>query len=156
MDIDWKHLATTEGYRSLKSAYVHDVQEASKQKHPMREKLELLNKFNWVINRAKHYSHHTGKTIEEVLNEWESKRNYWWLNYYQDGCQPKFRTRNIKPLGVNGMRKQYKKMYRHDPAKARERMKAYLAYETKNSPKKEKPRWTMQRKRRYRVCKSVT
>ena len=26
MKIDWKYVATTEGYKSLKAAYVHDVQ----------------------------------------------------------------------------------------------------------------------------------
>ena len=34
--INWKHLATTTGYRSLKATYIRDVQESAKQKHPMR------------------------------------------------------------------------------------------------------------------------
>ena len=113
--IDWKHLATTTGYKSLKVAYVNDVQKAAKQKHPMRRKSEFLHKFQWVINRAKHYAHNTGKSIDIILNEWEEKRDYWWLNYYQDCRQPKFHSNSKKPMGINGIRKHYKETYRHDP-----------------------------------------
>lgn len=95
--INWKHLATTKGYKSLKAAYIHDVRDAVARKQKfgraMRDKAEFLKLFNWVINRAKHYSHHTGKPIDIILNEWEEKRTYWWLNFYQDCRQPKFRIK---------------------------------------------------------------
>jgi hypothetical protein len=102
MKINWKHLATTPGYRSLKAAYIRDVQKATRSARPMRDKTEFLKKFIWVIGRAKHYAQHFEVPIAIILNEWESKRNYWWLNYYQECNQPKFHTHNRytrKPRG---------------------------------------------------------
>lgn len=143
--IDWKHLATTTGYRSLKTAYINDVQKAAKQKHPMRNKSEFLRTFQWVINRAKHYAYHTGKSIEVILNEWEEKRDYWWLGYYQDSNQPRFHSNSKMVMGSRGMRKHYKHSYRHDPARGAERLKDFM---TKDKSKKTKPRWDMRRKKR--------
>ena len=148
MKIDWKHLATTSGYKSLKATYVRDVRYASRQKRPMRDKAEYLRQFQWVINRAKHYANHTGKSIETILNEWEAKRDYGWLNYYQDGRQPKFHSGGKKNMGIRGIRKYYKKVYSHDPTRIRERIQSFLIYESKGKPKKEKPRWSMPRKKR--------
>lgn len=121
MKIDWKHLATTTGYKSLKKAYIHDVKDAAKQKHPMRRKAEFIRHFQWVIGRASHYAHHTGKSIEYVLDGWEFKRDYWWLNYYQDCKQPKFHSKSLKTPAM---------------------------FVKKIEPKKEKPRWPMARKKR--------
>jgi hypothetical protein len=94
MKIDWKHLATTPGYKSLKAAYIRDVQEAEAyrnrfERKPMREKEEFLHKFIWVIARAKHYAHYYNTSVETILKMWEDKRTYWWLNYYQDCNMPK-------------------------------------------------------------------
>jgi hypothetical protein len=103
MKIDWKYLAATPGYKSLKAAYIEDVKKASKQSRPMRCKDDFLSKFQWVINRAKHYAYHTGRSVESILNEWEDTRNYWWLNYYQNSHQPKFHSGSVKALGTNGL-----------------------------------------------------
>lgn len=92
MKIDWKHLATMPGYRSLKAAYIRDVQTATRSARPMRDKAEFLHKFIWVISRAKHYAQHFQVPIENVLDNWELNRDYWWLNYYQEARQPKFYT----------------------------------------------------------------
>lgn len=144
MKIDWKHLASTTGYKSLKAAYIKDVQEASKRSRSMRKKDEFLELFNWVICRAKHYAHHTGKTIEQILDEWESKRTYWWLNYYQDCRQPKFKTGSVKAMGVNGLRKYYKRQG-YDP----ETIKSLLQKFNKEAKsRKAKLRWPMRRKKR--------
>jgi hypothetical protein len=94
MKIDWKHVATTPGYKSLKAAYIRDVQEAETYRNrfgrrPMREKEEFLHKFIWVIARAKHYAYKYERPIESILDHWEEKRTYWWLNFYQDCNQPK-------------------------------------------------------------------
>ena len=83
MKIDWKKVSQSPGYRSLKAAYVHDIQKG------YRSKSELLKHFKWVISRATYYAHHTNSSIEEILNQWEANRNYWWLNYYQECNQPK-------------------------------------------------------------------
>lgn len=103
MKINWKSFATSSGYKSLKTAYIHDVKKASEAHSPMRDKQEFLRKFRWVIDRAKHYAQRLNKPIEEVLNEWESKRNYWWINYYQECSQPKIlsnKAHNVKPMGA--------------------------------------------------------
>ena len=105
MNIDWKHLATTSGYQSLKAAYTEEVKEAEREKvrfnrRPRREKEEFLKLFNWVISRAKHYAHHKNIPIEIILNEWEEKRGYWWLNFYQECNQPKITPRALKQRGT--------------------------------------------------------
>ena len=100
MKIDWKAVAQSPGYRSLKAAYTHDTQKAGQHTRPMRDKAEFYSKFQWVIGRAKHYAERQGRSLEDVLNDWEAKRNYWWLNYYQEGQQPKLpsgKSRNVRP-----------------------------------------------------------
>lgn len=99
MKIDWKALAQSPGYRSLKAAYTRDVHKAGQETHPMRKKAEFLKLFTWVIARAQHYAIRQNRPIEEVLNEWEAKRDYWWLNFYGEGRQPKLpsgKPRNVK------------------------------------------------------------
>lgn len=145
MKINWKQVAQSPGYKSLKAAYIKDVKESASRKNPMRGKAEYLELFNWVINRAKYYAHHTGMSIEDVLLGWESKRNYWWLNYYQEGNQPKLRSDAIKPKGIRGLRKSYKEMAGwYNPGRLR---KVLQELSIKKS-KKEKPRWSMARKKR--------
>lgn len=84
--MNWKYIAQTKGYKSLKAAYIEDVQKSSS----TRSKVELLNHFNWVINRAKHYAYREKCSLEVILNAWEQARNYWWLNFYQNSNQPKY------------------------------------------------------------------
>ena len=144
MNIDWKKLATTVGYKSLKAAYIDDIQKAAGRRHPMRSREEFLRLFQWVISRAKHYSHHTGESVEAILNKWEGARNYWWLNFYQDCRQPKFCSGAMKKLGTAGFRKQLKKSGR-SPAGIKESMQRFTNTEKSN---KTKPRWPMARKKR--------
>lgn len=94
IDMNWKHIAQSEGYRSLKASYIKDVQTSRS-----RSKHELLKHFNWVINRAKHYAYHKQIPIEQILLVWEHERgSNWWLSYYQNSQQSKFYTsNNIKP-----------------------------------------------------------
>lgn len=99
MKINWKKVAASPGYKSLKAAYIKDVQEFQQYEgrfgqKPMRDKEDFLRKFKWVIGRAMHYAYATESSIEFILNHWEEKRNYWWLNYYQDSHQPKYYTHN--------------------------------------------------------------
>ena len=42
----------------------------------------------WAIKRAEYYAEKTDQTPEEVLRGWESNRNYWYMNYYQEANQP--------------------------------------------------------------------
>lgn len=147
MKIDWKYLATTPGYKSLKAAYIHDIRDAAKQKHPMREKTELLKKFNWVINRAKHHAYIKGVPISTILDFWEANRSYCWLNYYQDCAQPKLYTKKLKPMGIKGIRKSYKTAWYFDPAKTKMRVMEAIQHQQKEASIRTKPRWPKWRKR---------
>lgn len=112
---------------SLKAAYIYDVRKAAEEEHPMRSKAVFLKHFYWVIGRAQSYSIGIGVSIATILNEWEAGRDYWWLNYYQPRRQPKFHSNILK-------------------------FKPYV-----KKQEKDKPRWTMARKKRVRrICKSVT
>lgn len=138
MKIDWKHLATTEGYKSLKAAYIRDIQMTLGKRMVIRskgEKDEAFKLFQWVIGRAKHYSCHTGNPVSEILTEWEKKRTYAWVNYYQDGRQSKFHPSSIKQKGLIGT------------PEYTDKTRKYMALMNKESITK-KPRWTMARKKR--------
>ncbi len=56
---------------------------------------QYCNKYKWILDRAKHYSEKTGKTVEEVLEIWETDRGYWYMNYYQDNNMPLLNSENI-------------------------------------------------------------
>lgn len=45
-------------------------------------------KLQWIINRAKQYAMHLNTTYEEVIEKWEEKRDYWYMNFYQECNQP--------------------------------------------------------------------
>lgn len=49
---------------------------------------KYCNKFKWAIDRAKAYGEALGLNWEDVLNSWESDRNYWYMSYYQECNQP--------------------------------------------------------------------
>ena len=54
------------------------------------------DKFAWVINRAKHYAEKTGLAWEDILDSWENRRDYWYMNYYQDCEQPEIKEENVR------------------------------------------------------------
>lgn len=155
MKVDWKYVSKTTGYLSLKAAYVHDVQESEKNKrrfgHAMRNKPEFLRLFNWVISRAKHYAQIQNVTIDVILNEWENKRNYWWLNYYGDSRQPKSHSGSMKSMGLNGIRKEYHggrwQIGHHTEQENKNRVCEYIMREQKNHSTKTKPRWKSWRRK---------
>lgn len=138
MKIDWKHLASTAGYKSLMAAVTKDVQSASRRRErgniPMRDKKEFMTKFRWAICRATHYSQHTGKPVHKILTEWESKRDYWWLNFYSDHNLPKLSKNNsLKPLGIRGARKYYHKGHFGNP---KEKMVMFIRTQINSSKKR--------------------
>ena len=57
---------------------------------------KYCDKFKWVIDRAKHYGEKTGIPWEDILDSWESHRDYWYMNYYQDCNQPTISTANVR------------------------------------------------------------
>lgn len=78
-----------EGYRKLWASLEHDEERGYKT-HDYREKVA------WVIERAKHYAEKTGLTPEAILDAWEGRRNYWYMNYYQESNQPEIKGDKVR------------------------------------------------------------
>lgn len=78
-----------EGYKKLLAAVERD-EARSPNFHNYRGKLE------WVLARANHYAEATGLNPADVLNAWESGRDYWYMNYYQDSQQPKIEGDSVR------------------------------------------------------------
>jgi hypothetical protein len=151
VSINWKQVAASPGYKSLKAAYVRDVQKSGTYRSrfgtkPLREKEEFLKLFNWVIARAKHYAHHLQCPIEDVLNKWEEGRgNHWWLNYYQNCHQPKFHGDKLKYPGVVSERKRLKQQ---SLSRRYKRLAILRALQSARPKRTKKPRWSVDRKKR--------
>jgi hypothetical protein len=79
-----------EGYRKLLNAVECDEQKG--RFHDYRGKLE------WVVSRAKHYAEMTGLGVEKILDAWESRRNYWYMNFYQECNQPLIKDGKVRVL----------------------------------------------------------
>lgn len=80
-----------EGYKQLLQDVEKDEGPAGKcRDHDYRGKL------NWVVARAKHYAEKTGLSAAEILNAWESKRDYWYMNYYQEVNQPEIKDGRVR------------------------------------------------------------
>lgn len=140
--IDWKKVAASPGYRSLKAAYQRELDKIDKERQrghrPMRDKAEFLARFNWIICRAKHYSHRLNKPIEDVLNEWENRRSGWWFGYYGNNIA-RIHSNSLKPMGINGTRKACKNYYGKSSVSVRDRIRNFIRY---NTPKRtKKARW---------------
>lgn len=101
------NLSQCEGYLKLKEAVLKDQREAPGF-HDYEKKL------NWIIERAEHYAEKTGIAAEDILNAWEQKRGYWYMNYYQDCNQPLIKDERVRifdstddllqSIGKNGFR----------------------------------------------------
>ena len=83
------------GYDKLKAAVDKDCKKDGGTIHPEgcvacggKCFHKYCDKFKWVIDRAKAYGEATGLNWEDVLDGWETDRNYWYMNYYQDCNQP--------------------------------------------------------------------
>jgi len=57
---------------------------------------DYCNKFKWVIDRAKHYGEKLGLNWEDVLDSWETDRDYWYMNYYQNSNQPEIKGDKVR------------------------------------------------------------
>lgn len=73
------------GYKKLLEAVEKDGH-----RNDYREKLA------WVVDRAKHYAEKTGLDAADILNAWEGRRNYWYMNYYQECNQPKIANETVR------------------------------------------------------------
>lgn len=77
------------GYKSLLAAVEQDECE-SPGSHDYRGKLK------WALDRAQHYADKTGLDASEILNMWEKKRDYWYMNFYQECNQPEIKDDNVR------------------------------------------------------------
>jgi hypothetical protein len=150
MKIDWKYVATTRGYKSLKAAYITTVQNGRN----FKNKKELLNDFNKIISRAKYHANLYDITIDKVLDAWEDKRDYNWRSFYSDHNNKLFKKiLNIKlhPQGVKGYKKYLKRWAMHNKSNIKKHICEYIQRKHKNNlseKRKKKPRWTTEYKKR--------
>ena len=84
-----------DGYRKLVASVEND-EKKSPGFHDYRAKLD------WVIKRVEHYAESTGLPPEAILDAWESKRDYWYMNYYQDACQPVISPGKVRVFDSTG------------------------------------------------------
>lgn len=77
------------GYKKLLAAVQHDEQK-SPGFHDYRGKLD------WAKARAEHYAEKTGLSATDILNAWEDRRDYWYMNYYQESNQPEIKGDKVR------------------------------------------------------------
>jgi hypothetical protein len=135
MKINWKALAKEPGYISLRFAYTDCIAYRGKWGDG---KDKYRKAFDKIISKAKNHAHKTGKTIAEVLNAWEAKRDYNWESYYSSFNMGKMHSGVLKPRGPNGARK-YRKQW--------SRGKVVKVCPTPPNKSRDKPRWTMAQKK---------
>lgn len=141
MNINWKIIAQSPGYKSLQAKYVEDVQAANSKRQlgrrPMRDKEEFRKQFNKIINRAINHAYHLNTTVDAILNEWESKRTCWWMNYNLPS--PLGRDHPcVKPPTKKYWWRQEKARY---SKRRKKQMYARRAQLLGTESKREKPRW---------------
>lgn len=139
MVYDWKAISQSPGYKSLKAAYMQDIQKKR------RNKQECRHLFRRVIGLAKNHSVRTGKSVEDILTAWEAERDYWWVNFYSA-----FRRQKLpsgKPSNVHNMSvaTYLKTLPPEARRKTRERDKAYEVKRRREAAGKP-ARWTAGRK----------
>lgn len=80
------------GFDSLLDSIQKDIDESEerkkKQGYYFRAPKEYLDKFQWILDRAKNYGDKLGLKWEDILSSWDKGRKYWYMNYYQDCNQP--------------------------------------------------------------------
>lgn len=62
---------------------------------------ERMKKLAWAVERAKHYEKKTGVPAGEILTMWESRRDYWYMNFYQDANQPLLEGDSVRVFETN-------------------------------------------------------
>lgn len=152
MKINWKEVAKSPGYLSLKKTIADEWNRCNGYSRAGDSRYKPL--FRWVIARATHYAHYYNEPLQDVLNEWEELRTYSFLNYYSEQNFPKQirDRRKFIPKGIKGIIKFYRTddWYKNDVIGQRVRIKTEIERHRKGMAKlnKERPRWSMARKKR--------
>jgi hypothetical protein len=67
-------------------------------------KCRCCQKYKWIMDRAAHYAEKLGSDVESVLKVWEGRRDYWFMNYYQDADQPLIEGEDIRVMNAESMK----------------------------------------------------
>lgn len=84
------------GYKKLVAAVEHDEATDHYFKTRGRYFHDYRAKLLWTVERAKHYAEKLSLDPAALLDQWESKRRYWYMNYYQDANQPRIDAANVR------------------------------------------------------------
>ena len=87
-EISLIELKKCKGYQTLLQAVEKDIVNDPKD-------TRYVEKLNWITERVLHYAEKLNLPASELLNKWEEKRTYWYMNYYQDYNMPKIEGDNI-------------------------------------------------------------
>lgn len=79
----------SEGYKKLRKAIADDAKSG-------RDEDERLKTLQFAVDRARHYEEKTGVPAGDILTAWESRRDYWYMNYYQDANQPRIEGDSVR------------------------------------------------------------
>lgn len=88
------------GFKKLLAAVEHDEATDHDFKTRGRYFHDYRAKLLWTVERAKHYAEKLSLDPAAVLDQWESKRRYWYMNYYQDANQPQIDAANVRVFGT--------------------------------------------------------
>lgn len=93
-----KILEECDGYKSLLASVMKDKQQHCG--HMGRDDDSspdgYMGTFHWAIERAKHYGEKLNLDPADILDAWEKRRNYWYMNFYQDCNQPLITHSNVR------------------------------------------------------------
>ena len=79
----------SDGYKALLAAVERD-ETKDRGFHDYRAKLA------WILARVAHYAEKTGIPAADILDSWEARRDYWYMNYYQETNQPEIKGDNVR------------------------------------------------------------
>jgi hypothetical protein len=132
----------------------------------MRDKVEFLQLFNWIIARAKHRAYREGRSIEAILNDWETGRNHsWWYAHYKNSSKSTCKLPSGKPRNVKYMSDIVRLKRMHSDKVTRFKLLVSRRQKAAKEARKasgKKPRWSTERKyserrlREYRKKESVS
>ena len=152
MKINWKQVAVSEGYISLKKAYIQSLHDIEKHKQRWgrcnQNKEELHERFNAIICRAKCHAYAYNSSIETVLIVWERTRkksnSYNWDSFYylNNNMLKKPFQDKLKPIGTKGFKKNIRKDRWYTPVQRRKRMCDFIMRLQAKASIRKKPRWS--------------
>lgn len=96
------------GYDSLYEAYRNSCGNWPAQSESYKKK------FEWVLNRAQQYADKLGVDREVILQKWEERRDYWFMNFYQESNQPDLDNNAVPVVTLAQWREQGEALFGDD------------------------------------------